>query len=47
MPNFGMMTAGHFLYIPAAMLVGLLIGYMLGARAMKSELERRQKRMKE
>ena len=27
------MTAGHFVFIPAVLLVGLVIGWILGARA--------------
>lgn len=47
MPNFGEMTAGHFLYIPTVLMVGLITGYMLGARAVRAEALRRQKRLKE
>ena len=47
MPNFGEMSAQHVIYIPCALLVGLVIGYMMGARAVRSELERRRKHMKE
>ncbi len=28
-----MPTSGHFIFIPAVMLVGILIGYILGSRA--------------
>ena len=41
------MTAEHVIYIPGVLLVGLTIGYLLGARAVRAELERRKKRMKE
>jgi hypothetical protein len=47
MPDFGMMTSQHFIYIPTVLLVGLVTGYVLGARAMREELERKRKRMKE
>ncbi|HTJ82539.1 MAG TPA: hypothetical protein VL400_12520 [Polyangiaceae bacterium] len=47
MPNFGAMTSEHVIYIPTVLIVGLVTGYLLGARAMRLELERRQKRMKE
>jgi hypothetical protein len=47
MPNFGQMTTEHVLYIPVVLLVGILIGYTLGARAVRAELERQKKRMKE
>jgi hypothetical protein len=29
----GEMGAGHFLYIPATMVVGIVIGWILGSRA--------------
>ncbi len=47
MPNFGQMTSAHFVYIPFALLIGLIAGYTLGARAVRAELDRKRKRMKE
>jgi uncharacterized protein YneF (UPF0154 family) len=47
MPNFGQMTTEHVLYIPVVLLVGMMIGYTLGARAVRAELQRQMKRMKE
>lgn len=41
------MTFEHVIYIPGILLVGLIIGYLLGARAVRSELERAKKRAKE
>jgi hypothetical protein len=42
------MTAGHFIFIPAVLLVGIVIGWILGSRAARdayaSELKRRQPR---
>ena len=42
------MTAGHFIFIPSAMLVGLIVGWILGSRAAKdayaAELRRREER---
>jgi hypothetical protein len=42
----GGMGAGHFLYIPAMILVGLVIGWILGSRAARdafaSELRKRE-----
>jgi hypothetical protein len=41
-------TAGHFIFIPAVLLVGIVIGWILGSRAARdaylSELQRREKR---
>ena len=42
------MTAGHFLFIPAVMLVGLVVGWILGSRAARdaysAELRRREEK---
>jgi hypothetical protein len=41
-------TAGHFIFIPAVLLVGLIIGWVLGSRAARdafaAELKRRDER---
>ena len=48
--NFGNMTAAHFIFIPAVLLVGMVIGWILGSRAAQdafaSELKRREERAK-
>jgi hypothetical protein len=46
-PDFGMMTAQHVIYIPSVLLVGMIAGYVLGARGMRAEIERQRRRMKE
>jgi hypothetical protein len=42
------MTAGHFIFIPAVLLVGIVIGWILGSRAARDafavELRRREER---
>ncbi len=42
------MTAGHFIFIPAVLLVGVVIGWILGSRTAKdayaAELRRREGR---
>jgi hypothetical protein len=42
------MTAGHFIYIPVILLVGIVIGWILGGRAARdaylAELRRREKK---
>lgn len=42
------MTAGHFIFIPAVLVVGLVIGWILGSRAAgdayAAELKRREER---
>ena len=40
------MTAGHFIFIPAVLFVGIVIGWLLGSRAARdayaAELRRRE-----
>jgi len=36
------MTAAHVIYIPIAILIGLICGYIMGARAVRNELARKQ-----
>jgi hypothetical protein len=42
------MTAGHFIFIPAMLLVGLVAGWILGSRAARdaysAELRRREEK---
>lgn len=42
------MTSAHFIFIPAVLLVGIVIGWILGARAARDayavELKRREER---
>jgi hypothetical protein len=42
------MTAGHFIFIPAVLLVGVVLGWILGSRAARDayamELRRQQQR---
>lgn len=44
----GGMTSTHFIFIPAVLLVGLVIGWILGSRAARDafamELKRREER---
>ncbi len=47
MPNFGQMTLQHVIYIPFALMIGAICGYIFGARAVRAELTRQRKRMKE
>jgi hypothetical protein len=47
MPNFGEMTSAHVLYIPFMLTMGLIAGYILGARAVRAELDKKRRRMKE
>lgn len=44
----GEMGAGHFIYIPAILFIGIVIGWILGSRAARdafaAELRRREER---
>ena len=46
--NLGEMTAAHFIFIPAVLLVGIVLGWILGGRAARDayamELKRREER---
>jgi hypothetical protein len=46
--NFSHMTSAHFIFIPAVLLVGVVIGWILGSRAAQdafaAELKRREER---
>jgi hypothetical protein len=44
------MSASHFIFIPAVLLIGIVIGWVLGSRAAQdafaAELRRREERQK-
>ena len=40
------MTIEHVLYIPGVLMVGLTIGYVLGARAVRAEFDRLRNKAK-
>jgi hypothetical protein len=46
--NFSEMTSAHFIFIPAVLLIGVVIGWILGSRAAadayRAELRRRDER---
>ena len=41
------MTLEHVIYIPGVLLLGLTVGYVLGAKAVRNEIARAKQRMKE
>ncbi|MEM1030422.1 MAG: hypothetical protein AAGN82_08735 [Myxococcota bacterium] len=41
------MTSHHVIYIPLVALLGLSIGYAMGARSVRAEFERRRNQLKE
>jgi regulatory protein YycI of two-component signal transduction system YycFG len=50
MIEWSKMGAGHFIFIPAALLIGIVIGWIFGSRAAadayRVELKRREERAK-
>ena len=48
--NFSNMTSAHLIFIPAVLLIGIVIGWVLGSRAARDafamELRRREERAK-
>jgi hypothetical protein len=42
-----MPPAEHLLYIPGVLLIGIVVGYLLGSRAVRAEYERQKKRAKQ
>ena len=41
------MSTTHVLFIPAVLLLGMTIGYVLGARAARAEIEKKRARMRD
>jgi hypothetical protein len=37
----------HFIFIPGILLIGVVVGYVLGSRAVRAELEKRRRRARE
>jgi hypothetical protein len=42
-----MPSAAHVIFIPGALLVGMVFGYIFGARAARAEIARKKARLKE
>jgi hypothetical protein len=40
-------TFEHVIYIPGVLLLGMTVGYLLGARAVRQEMQRAKQRLKE
>lgn len=43
----GLPTPEHFIFIPGVLLIGIVIGYRLGGRAAKAQIEERARRARE
>lgn len=41
------MTSSHILFIPGVLMVGLFVGFILGARAARNQFELQQRRQEE
>ncbi len=41
------MTPEHVIFIPGVLMVGLVLGYVMGAKAARKELEKRRARLKD
>ena len=41
------MTAGHFIFIPAVLIIGVVIGWILGSRAAQDAFAMQQKRQEQ
>ena len=41
------MTFEHVIYIPGVLLLGITVGYLLGAKAVRNEILRAKQRLKE
>jgi hypothetical protein len=37
----------HFIFIPGVLLIGVVIGYIMGSRSAKAEIERRRRRARQ
>jgi uncharacterized protein YneF (UPF0154 family) len=43
----GLPTADHVIFIPAVLLLGIVIGYIIGHKSARTELENRKQRARE
>ena len=43
----GMPGPEHFIFIPGILLIGMVVGYIMGSRAAREQIERRKKRHRE
>jgi len=40
-------TPEHVIFIPGVLLIGVVLGYIMGARAARADMERRRRRARE
>jgi hypothetical protein len=41
------MTPEHVIFIPGVLLIGIVLGYIMGGKAARTEIARKQKRARE
>jgi hypothetical protein len=41
------MTPEHVIFIPGVLLIGIVLGYIMGGRAARTEFEKRRRRVRE
>jgi hypothetical protein len=41
------MTPEHVIFIPGVLLIGIVLGYVMGSRAARAEIEKRRRRARE
>ena len=41
------MTSGHFIFIPAILMIGMFLGFMLGTRGAQDQINLERKRVKD
>ncbi|HEX2875628.1 MAG TPA: hypothetical protein VHP33_30460 [Polyangiaceae bacterium] len=44
--DIGNITVEHVIFIPGVLLIGITVGFMLGAKAVRSEMARMKERAK-
>ena len=37
----------HFIFIPGVLMIGIVLGYVLGARSARADMERKRRRARE
>jgi len=40
-------SPAHFVFIPGVLLIGLVLGYVMGTRAARAEIDKRRRRVRE
>jgi hypothetical protein len=43
----GVPTIEHVIFIPAVLMLGMVLGYIMGSRAARADLERKRRRARE